>query len=232
MSIPTLFGFILSKPTTFNIVFWQWANQTLSAGMNYSNRNASVAFDMKGIAFAYCAAVGSSVGIGLAMKKLLAPLSKKVSGPGNLFVNFLISLSAVGSAGFINLLVMRSKEMKEGIMLTDHEGTERGKSKKIGRKAVTSTALTRFLMPIPPLLLPTLAFYQLEKKALMPKNKLAKFSLETLIFFLSLSIAPPLACALFKQTANASAGSLEPQFQSMLDSRGNKVTEFYYNKGM
>ena len=25
-SIPTLFGFLLTKPTTFNIMFWQWAN--------------------------------------------------------------------------------------------------------------------------------------------------------------------------------------------------------------
>lgn len=25
-SIPTLFGFLLTKPTTFNIIFWQWAN--------------------------------------------------------------------------------------------------------------------------------------------------------------------------------------------------------------
>lgn len=56
MSIPTLFGFILSKPTTFNIVFWQWANQTLSAGMNYSNRSASSSLDAKGIAAAYTAA--------------------------------------------------------------------------------------------------------------------------------------------------------------------------------
>jgi hypothetical protein len=36
-SIPTLFGFLLTKPTTFNIMFWQWANQTLNAGVNYSN---------------------------------------------------------------------------------------------------------------------------------------------------------------------------------------------------
>lgn len=157
------------------------------------------------------------------MRKLLTPFSKNVHGPGQLFVNFLISLSAVGSAGFINLLIMRSKEMRQGIALTDHEGNERGKSKIIGKKAVVSTAFTRFLMPIPPLLLPTLAFYQLEKKAMIPKNKLAKMSLETLIFFLSLSISPPIACALFKQTANANVNGLEPEFQNLTDSKGNPV---------
>lgn len=203
MSIPTLFGFLLSKPTTFNIVFWQWANQTLNAGCNYSNRNASSDLDTKGIMTAYTAAVGASIGIGLGMKKLLTPFSNKVKGPGGLFVNFFISLAAVGSAGFLNLLIMRSGEIKKGIMLTDHEGVERGRSQTIGKKAVLTTALTRFIMPIPPLLLPTLAFYYLENKHMIPKNKIAKVSLETTIFFASLSIAPPLACSLFKQTASA-----------------------------
>ena len=232
MSIPTLFGFILSKPTTFNIIFWQWANQTLSAGMNYSNRSASSSLDNKGIAMAYSAAVSASIGVGLGMRKLLTPLSKRITGPGNLFVNFLISLAAVGSAGFINLLIMRSKEIKEGITLTDHEGVERGKSKIIGKSAVISTAFTRFLMPISPLLLPTLAFYQLEKKKMIPKNKLAKISLETVIFFLCLSISPPLSCALFRQTGIARTRTIEPEFQNLLDSQGNSVTELYYNKGI
>ena len=102
----------------------------------------------------------------------------------------------------------------------------------IGRKAVVSTALTRFLLPIPPLLLPTIAFYKLEKKRMIPKNKLAKFGLETMIFFLSLSIAPPLSCALFKQEASVNSQTIEPEFKDLLDSAGNPVTELYYNKGM
>ena len=154
ISIPTLFGFILSKPTTFNIIFWQWANQTYSAMLNYGNRNASSNLDNKGLALAYGAAVSSSIGVGLAMRKLLTPLSKNLHGPSQLIVNSLISLVAVGSAGFLNLLVMRSKEMKYGITLVDADGVERGKSKTIGRKAVVNTALTRFLMPIPPIMLP------------------------------------------------------------------------------
>ena len=128
MSIPTLFGFLLSPPTTFNIVFWQWANQTLNAGVNYSNRNASSNLGVGGIIAAYTSACCASVGIGLGMKKVLEPYQNKFKGPGKLFINFLISLAAVGSAGFTNLLIMRSKEMKEGIVLRDHEGVERGKS--------------------------------------------------------------------------------------------------------
>lgn len=232
ISIPVLFGMILSKTTTFNIVFWQWANQTYSAGVNYANRNASSSLDAKGLLMAYGAAVSSSIGIGLGMRKLLSPISRSMTGPGQFFVNFLISLSAVGSAGCLNLLIMRSEEIKKGIMLVDKEGVERGKSKIIGKEAVVNTALTRFLMPVPPLLLPTLAFYFLEKKALIPKNKVLKCTLEALIFFSCLSLGPPISCAVFEQTARANVNHLEPEFQNLKDSNGQPIQELYYNKGL
>lgn len=68
ISVPTLFGFLLSKPTTFNIIFWQWANQTYSAGVNYANCNKSNALTKTELFGAYMAAVSSSIGVGLGMK--------------------------------------------------------------------------------------------------------------------------------------------------------------------
>lgn len=133
------------------------------------------------------------------MRRILTPISKKMRGPSKLFINFLISLTAVGSAGFLNLLIMRSKEISEGITLVDSEGTERGKSKIIGRKAVMSTAVTRLLMPIPPLLLPTITFYIMERRNLVPKNKYIKGVVDAAIFFIYLSLGPPLACSVFEQ---------------------------------
>jgi hypothetical protein len=55
-------------------------------------------------------------------------------------------------------------------------------------------------MPIAPLLVPTVAFYFLEKKRLVPKNRVAKLLLDTVVFMASLTFAPPLACAVFPQT--------------------------------
>jgi hypothetical protein len=52
-------------------------------------------------------------------------------------------------------------------------------------------------MPIAPLLVPTIAFYMLEKRHLVPKNKVAKLLLDTAVFMVSLTFAPPLACAVF-----------------------------------
>lgn len=37
-NIPICAGMLMTPPTTFNVVFWQWVNQTYNAGFNYSNR--------------------------------------------------------------------------------------------------------------------------------------------------------------------------------------------------
>ena len=158
------------------------------------------------------------------MRKLLTPIAQRVRGPSKLFINFLISLSAVGSAGFLNLLIMRSKEIKEGITLTDSHGNEVGKSKIIGKKAVISTAMTRLLMPVPPLLLPTLTFIYLEKRNLIPRNRYLKGMLDASIFFAFLSLGPPLACGVFEQTVRTNGSDLEPEF--------HKYKDLYYNKGL
>jgi sideroflexin-5 len=232
ISVPIIFGMLLCKPTTFNIIFFQWTNQTYSAGLNYANRNASSSLDTRGLLTAYGAAVTTSIWVGLGVRKLLSPFAKNLKGPSQLFTNFLVTLSAVGSAGFLNLIIMRSEEIKKGIILTDDEGVERGRSWIIGRKAVVSTAMTRFLMPVPPLIVPTLIFYFMESRNLNPKNKFLKMGLEMMIFFVWLGFGPPLSCGVFEQTTKTHVDKLEPEFHNLKDSNGNFIKELWYNKGL
>ena len=188
---------ILSPPTTFNIIFWQWFNQSYSAVVNYANRNASSTLSMSQFMTVYAGAVSSSILIGLGTKKLLQPFSGYFTGAKGLFMNFIISFLAVGSAGFANVMMMRSGEMKDGIILKDENGKEVGKSQIIGRKAVIQTGLTRYIIPLVPLLFPTMIFYMMEKKHLIPKNKGAKMFLESIVFALSLAYAPSMGIAMF-----------------------------------
>ncbi|CAI2375289.1 unnamed protein product [Moneuplotes crassus] len=232
MLIPVNFGLLLAKPTIFNTIFWHWFNQTYSAGVNYSNRSISGKFTNKDLITAYCAAIISSISVGLGMRKLLTPIAKKFHGPSQIFINFIVNLSAVGSAGFCNLLIMRSKEMRDGIILRDHEGKERGVSKITGKKAVLRSAITRFLMPIPPLLLPTLTFYTLERLSLMPKAMFPKMLTQIIIFFIFLACGPTFACALFQQEASTSVSGLESHFQNLIDSSNADIKILFYNKGL
>jgi sideroflexin-5 len=170
VSIPVLFGMILSAPTTRNIMFWQWFNQSYSAYVNYANRNASSSLDMTQFLMVYMTAVAVSIGIGLGTKRILSPFSSYFTGAKGLFMNFGISFLAVGSAGCANVMLMRGKEMTEGIILKDEDGNELGKSQIIGKRAVIQTGMTRYIIPLVPLLAPTLIFYFLENKKLIPKN--------------------------------------------------------------
>lgn len=52
-------------------------------------------------------------------------------------------------AGAANVYLMRFKETRAGITVTDKDGNALGVSKKAGTKAVNLTALTRVILPTP-----------------------------------------------------------------------------------
>ena len=52
-------------------------------------------------------------------------------------------------AGAANVYLMRFKETRVGITVTDKDGNALGVSKKAGTKAVNLTALTRVILPTP-----------------------------------------------------------------------------------
>lgn len=78
----------------------------MNAGVNYANRNASSSQTTAGLIGVYLAAVTTSVGVGLGMRKVLNPFASHFTGPKQLFFNFLISFAAVGTANFANCLMM------------------------------------------------------------------------------------------------------------------------------
>ena len=169
-----MFGLMIMRQTTSTVIFWQWINQTYNAAINYSNRNASSNLDTKGLMLAYTGAVTTSITIGLGMRRILMPLIKSVKGPGQIFLTFLVNTSAIASASVLNVLIMRYNEIQEGITMIDKDGNEHGKSKIMGKSAVLKTASTRIILPVPPLLIPTVTFYLMEKYNFVPKQKWAK----------------------------------------------------------
>ena len=54
---------------------------------------------------------------------------------------------------------------------TDKDGNELGVSKVVGRSAVLQTAMTRCIMPVFPLGIPTISFFLLDKMGMIPKSK-------------------------------------------------------------
>jgi tricarboxylate carrier len=231
-NIPINFGFLLCAPTTFNIALWQWINQTYYVGVNYSNRNASSKFTNQDLVKAYWAAVCASIGVGLGVKRFIEPFKSKFTGSKAFFFMFTISFIANSAANGTNLLIIRSKEYKDGIPVTREDGAEVGVSKTVGKKAVLQTALTRWIMPILPLGMPTVSFFILDKLGMIPKAKGAKIAQQLVVFTYSIMFAPAMSWAMFPQICKISSASLEPEFHNLKDKDGNAITELYYNKGL
>lgn len=67
---------------------------------------------------------------------------------------------------------------------------------------------------------------------MIPKNRIGKLILESFVFAISLTWAPPMGIALFAPHATTSVDGLEPQFQNLKTKEGIPIKELYYNKGL
>ncbi|CAI5719050.1 unnamed protein product [Peronospora destructor] len=216
VNIPICVGMLLAPPTLKNTIFWQWVNQSYSAGFNYANRNASSEQDNLTILKSYATATKA---------KRLSPSTRS-------FFGTMVPFVAVASAGAFNAVSMRFNEFQEGIDIMDEHGDVHGRSVAAGRQSLGQVALTRIALPMPILLLPPYLFGVMKKTNIMPNGKYPKLAAELVVLTLCLWGAMPSAVALFPQMGTISADNLEEEFQSRLDRHGQPIRHFLYNKGI
>mmetsp|Transcript_34483 Transcript_34483/g.46464 ORF Transcript_34483/g.46464 Transcript_34483/m.46464 type:complete len:110 (+) Transcript_34483:68-397(+) len=106
-NIPIAFGMIITAPTPFNTILWQWVNQTYNALLNYSNRNASSTYTSEDIIKSYSAACTSSILVALGIRKALSGYSNKATGARLIMLNTVSAFFACATAGFLNTWFMR-----------------------------------------------------------------------------------------------------------------------------
>eukprot|EP01036_Dinobryon_divergens_P041073 gene41073-54409_t len=114
------------------VVFWQFANQSFNAIVNYTNRNASAGVSDEQLGTAYVAATTASVGTALGFNKLIASSPALASG----IIGRFVPLIAVAAANCINIPLMRQQEVKKGIAIETADGTEAGLSGKAAIAAI------------------------------------------------------------------------------------------------
>jgi hypothetical protein len=102
-------------------------------------------------------------------------------------------------AGATNLVLMRFKELQEGVKVQNKEGdVTYGYSKAAGNMAILQTGLSRFLLPLPVLFFPALANMLLEKLRLWPRRPITAKFLELALCTISLTFALPMSVAMFQ----------------------------------
>lgn len=210
------------------VIFWQFANQSFNAIVNYSNRNASAGVTNEQLGTAYVAATTSSVVTALGFNKLIASSQTLSAGPLGRFVPFV----AVAAANCINIPLMRQEELKKGIQIETSDGEIVGSSTSAAKAAIQQVVPSRILMAVPGMSLPPLIMAQAEKTAFFSKSPLRKAAATVLLTGLCLTFSTPLCCALFPQKAAINVTDLEPSLQAVAKAKfpGNSV--FYYNKGL
>lgn len=111
LNLPISFGLMVTPPTPFNTILWQWINQTYNAQCNYGNRNASSEYTVKTIWKSYVAACIASISVALFTRMLVSKWTRPMSGGLQVIFNAFTAYLATSTADFLNAFMMRVTEL-------------------------------------------------------------------------------------------------------------------------
>ena len=229
---PILFGTILVTQTPFNIMLWQFVNQSYNAGTNYANRNASSPYTNKEMLKGYAGAVSASIIISVGLNRLFLPITRHMSGAKRLVCSTIFNWSAVSAANATNIILMRNKELTEGVAVKDKDGNVYDKSIKAGKTALTQTVLSHMIIPFSVMFGPAMIVAAMKSANRMPANRLVSVSLEVALCAMALTVSLPIAMAAFPQKVSLPAEKLEPRFHGLKNDKGETIDRFFFNKGL
>lgn len=205
--------------------------------INNANANKSTPLSVSQIAKSYCMAVSASCSVALGLNALV-PRLKGISPNTRLVLSRLVPFAAVSSASALNVFLMRSEEIRQGIdvypVLSDEQRAKGekpeslGKSKKAATIAVGETAISRILNATPIMVVPPLILVRLEKTEWLRARPRMVTPINLGLVLATSLFALPLALAAFPQRQSISASSLEDEFHSQGGYKG--MVEF--NRGM
>ncbi|KAK1343570.1 hypothetical protein QTO34_016350 [Cnephaeus nilssonii] len=216
--------------TTPAVLFWQWVNQSFNAVVNYTNRSGDAPLTVKELGTAYVSATTGAVATALGLNAL----AKHVSPLIGRFVPF----AAVAAANCINIPLMRQRELKVGIPVTDENGTRLGESAQAAQQAIAQVVVSRILMAAPgmaPSSCPHVHLCDvLSPEASSGTRRFPWMSapIQVGLVGFCLVFATPLCCALFPQKSSMSVTSLEAELQAKLQESHPALRRVYFNKGL
>ncbi len=218
VNIPIAFGLICLPATQFNIMFFNFVNQTYNASMNWANSSGK-GESMKQIGMSYTLALVSSIGVAMLLKRRFSKLDNVGVVRGAI-----LRIFPSAAAGFLNLFFMRSDYILQGIDIKNEKGDKVGVSKKCGIKAVLEGALSRCFLPIPLIANHFIVTYM----ATLPLPYRLRIFFELALCGICLGLGLPGSIAVFKQYGTCKVSSLEPELREKLAVKD----VVYYNKGL
>jgi tricarboxylate carrier len=207
------------------VIFWQWANQSFNAIVNYTNRNANSPITTNQLLTSYCLATSGALVTALGLNRM-------VKNPSSL-IGKLVPLCAVAAANCINIPLMRMQELKLGVPVANQDGTEiYGNSVTAAAEGIGLVTFSRIAMACPGMVLTPVLMTILEKRGFLKRFKWANTPIQILFCGFCLTFATPLCCAIFSQKASISVNSLESALKEEVLKKDPTAKYVYYNKGL
>lgn len=216
--------------STSAIVFWQWANQSVNALVNYTNRNAKSPLTVEQMGIAYVSATAAALATALGLKSYL-------SGRVSSLVQRYVPFAAVAAANCVNIPLMRQNEIVNGITVCDENGNELVNSKLAAAKGISQVVFSRIFMAAPGMTILPVIMERLEKQNWLRNHPKLNAPFQILMCGAMLTFMTPTACALFNQRCSISTATLarlEPDAHKELEKKcaGNIPAVVYFNKGL
>jgi len=164
-----MMAFYKSTPA---VIFWQFANQSFNAIVNYTNRNASAGVTTEQLGQAYAAASTASVLTAVGFNKMIARSPTLSAG----IIGRFVPLVAVAAANCVNIPLMRQQEVKKGITIQTKDGQDAGLSGNAAKAAIMQVIPSRVGMAVPAFFIPPVIMNRLEKTSTYIKKPLAESS--------------------------------------------------------
>ncbi|XP_015364517.1 PREDICTED: sideroflexin-2-like [Diuraphis noxia] len=176
---------------------WHGLNQSYDSLVNFTNRNGDTKFiptNQVRFGITILAATGTSTLAAFHIEKILL---SKICHP---ILYRCVPLITFAGASFINVPIMRHKEIIDGVRIYDCNKEKVGYSRLAGLKGIGETIVTRIILLAPGVVLIQYLENVLDNKSCwFRKNKWAHLPFNTIGFGIILIGMLPTACAVFPQ---------------------------------
>ncbi|ODM91512.1 Sideroflexin-3 [Orchesella cincta] len=179
------------------------------------------------LGISYVLGTGGAMAISTGFQQLITRSGKQFP-----LLSRLVPFLGVAAATCVNIPIMRSQELVQGVPVVDAQGNRVGFSAIAAQHGISQVVFSRIINAIPPMVLPPLVMNILESRLrlrlLLRYPKLGIPIQMGLVGIINI-FATPMCCAIFPQKSSISASKLEHEIQAKLPSPS---TILYYNKGL
>ncbi|UMM15867.1 hypothetical protein L5515_013117 [Caenorhabditis briggsae] len=211
-------GMLLSLYRTFpGVVFSHWINQSFNAVVNYTNRSGNVKTSNERLLLSYLCATGGAMSAALALNAMVKNKNSVAAR--------LVPFAAVAMANCINIPMIRSNEVTEGLELRDERGELVGRSRKMAVLSIAQVTMSRIFMAMPDMVMTPIIMNRITRTAYYRTRpwmkKYSEYPIQTMLAGMALFFTTPMCCALFPQKTAVEVTKLEPASQNEIFSRAD-----------